>query len=69
MWDKVYQLNLNKTSFRDLVGISNDTLAKLSKNENVSMGILEKICIELNCNVSDIIEFIKVPLEKEGHHV
>ena len=40
-------------------GISSSTLAKLSKGESVTLEVLEKICDELQCNIGDIIDFIK----------
>lgn len=41
------------------IGISSSTLAKMSKDENVSMSILEKICMELDCDFGDIISIDK----------
>ena len=38
--------------------ISTTTLAKLGKNETVSMEVLLKICKVLNCNVGDIMDVI-----------
>ncbi|MFI3227984.1 MAG: hypothetical protein R3Y09_11355 [Clostridia bacterium] len=35
-----------------------DTLAKSSKSEPVSMDILGRVCKELNYNVDDIMEYI-----------
>lgn len=35
------------------------TLAKLSKEEPVTLEVLEKICNELQCNIGDIVDFIK----------
>lgn len=55
--------NLKKTEFAKVVGISQNTLAKLSKNEFVSMEVLVKICRGLNCTVDDILEII--PLERK----
>lgn len=43
--------------------ISQGTLAKLSKNEYVSMDVLVRICIEFDCQISDIVE---VNLNREG---
>lgn len=37
------------------IGISSSTLAKMSRDEIVSMSILEKICIELDCDFGDLI--------------
>ncbi|WP_418552930.1 helix-turn-helix domain-containing protein [Longibaculum muris] len=46
---------MNKTEFRTRVGISEGTLAKLSKNENVSMDILIRICRKMECTLDDIV--------------
>ena len=37
--------------------ISTATLAKLSKNEPVSMEVLYKFCQLLKCDIGDIVEF------------
>ncbi len=49
---------MNKTEFRDEVGIINLTLSRLSKNKTVSMEALGRICDSLNCNLEDIVEYI-----------
>ena len=49
----------NKSELRSLTGIGTNTLAKLSKNQIVSMDVLMKICGKLDCDISDICEFIK----------
>lgn len=50
--------DMSKTELREVVGFSTATLAKISKNEYISMETLEKICKHLNCKVENIIEFI-----------
>lgn len=47
-----------KSDLRSLTGIGTNTLAKLSKNQVVSMEVLMKICANLNCDISDICEFV-----------
>lgn len=49
---------MKKTEFRKLVGISEGTLAKLSRNEKVSLDVLVKICRRLNCTFDDIIDIV-----------
>lgn len=49
---------MNKTTFAKEVGISSNTLAKLSKNEYVTMNILVKICGYFSCRLDDIVEII-----------
>ena len=57
LWKLLIDKGLNKTQFRDLVNISNGTLARFSKNEYVSISVLENICRTLGCQFGDIIEY------------
>lgn len=52
---------MKKTEFRKQVGISEGTLAKLSRNENVSMDVIVKICRKMNCTVDDILDIVSSP--------
>ena len=49
---------LNKTEFAREVGISSNTLAKLSKNELVSLEVLVRICQRLDCPLGDIVQIV-----------
>lgn len=53
------QKDMNKLQLRDLAKISNGTLAKISKDEYLSLEILEKICLALDCRIEDIVEVKK----------
>lgn len=59
LWKLMIDRNLNKSELRKLTGIGTNTLAKLSKNQQVSMEVLLKICSRLDCDISDICEFVK----------
>ena len=48
--------NMTKTQLREQLGISMATLAKISKNEYISMKVLDDICSLLNCKIEDIVE-------------
>ena len=50
--------NLKKKDLQELAGISNYTVSKLNRGDNVTTDVLGKICKALNCNVDDIMEFI-----------
>lgn len=50
--------DLKKTEFAKKVGIGQSTLAKLSKNEYVSMEVLVRICKGLECTFDDIVEIV-----------
>lgn len=63
-YNKLWKLMIDKgmphrSDLRTLTGIGTNTLAKLSKNQQVSMDVLLKICNKLDCDISDICEFIK----------
>lgn len=59
LWKLLIDKKMNKTQMRLATGISSSTLAKLSKEEPVTLEVLEKICDELHCNIGDIVEFVK----------
>lgn len=52
------QNDMSKTDLRERVGISTATLAKFEKGEPVSMSVLEKICLSLNCRIEDVVEIL-----------
>lgn len=58
LWKRIVDYNLNKTQLRDKAGITNASLSRLSKNENVSMETLDKLCKCLECGIADIIEYV-----------
>ena len=49
---------MKKSDLRKCAKISSSTLAKLTNDENVTTDVLARICNELKCDVSDIMEFI-----------
>ena len=51
--------NMTKTQLREQLGISMATLAKMSKDEYISMKVLDDICNLLNCKIEDVIEHQK----------
>jgi len=59
LWKLLIDKKMNKTELKETSGISFNVLAKLGKNETVSMESLLKICHVLDCDIADIIELIK----------
>ena len=47
---------MNKTQLRTAAKISSNAMAKLGRDESVSIETLEKICAVLRCDLSDIVE-------------
>ena len=50
--------NEKKTEFAANAGISQNTLARMGKNQFISMDLLVKICKYLNCTFDDIVEIL-----------
>lgn len=59
LWKILIDKNMKKVELKDIAGISSSSLAKLGKNEPVTLEVLMKICEALDVNIGDIIEFIK----------
>ena len=57
LWKKLIDKKMNRTELKDAACISFNILAKLGRNEFVSMDSLYKICVALKCGVDDIMEF------------
>ena len=49
---------MKKKALAKVVDISNYTITKMSKDENVTMDTLTKICSALNCDIADIMELV-----------
>lgn len=56
LWKLLIDKGLKKTDLLSLCGMSSASLAKLSKNENVTTDVLVRICEALDCNIDDIME-------------
>lgn len=58
LWKMLIDKHMNKTELKDRIGVSNATFAKLGKNEPVNLKLIEKICVELDCKIEDVVEII-----------
>lgn len=56
LWKLLIDKNMKKKELGEAAGISNSLIAKLRKNENVTVDVLVKICTALNCGIDDIME-------------
>ncbi len=59
LWKLLIDKGMTKTDLRIKTDMSTSTLAKMSKNEVVSMDIMLRICDVLECNVGDIMDVKK----------
>lgn len=58
LWKLLIDRDLKKKDLIEMAGISQSSITKLGHNQNISTDILLKICIALNCDVSDIMEIV-----------
>ena len=58
LWKLLVDKEMSKGDLHKASGLSSSTMTKLRKGEDVSMEALRKICICLDCNIGDIVEFV-----------
>jgi len=58
LWKMLIDKKMNRTDLKDVSGISFNVLARMGKNEFVSMESLFKVCTTLHCNIGDIVDFV-----------
>ncbi len=56
LWKLLIDKQMNKGDLRKAAQMSPNSLAKLGKNETVSLDILMRICKVLECDIGDIME-------------
>ena len=58
LWKLLIDKDMKKKDLRIATGMTTTALAKLGKNEDVSLDVLKRICGVLNCDIGDIMEVI-----------
>jgi len=56
LWKLLIDKGIKKTELKELARVSTNVIAKLGKNDPVSMETLAKICAALQCDIADIVE-------------
>lgn len=59
LWKTLIDKKMSKMELREAAGLSKSTFAKLGKNESVTLETIEKICIALDCEISDVVSIKK----------
>ncbi len=58
LWKLLIDRGMNKTELMEAIKTSPNTIAKMGKNEYISMDVISRICEHLKCDVGDIMEMI-----------
>ncbi len=64
LWKLLLDKGMKRTDLKSGAGISSNVLARMGKNEYVSMESMEKICHSLNCRIEDVMEFKSITKEQ-----
>ncbi|MDD6230978.1 helix-turn-helix transcriptional regulator [Stecheria sp. CLA-KB-P133] len=58
LWKLLIDKGMKKKDLREATGISSNTVARMGRNEIVSLEVLVKICDVLDCDLGDVAEVI-----------
>lgn len=58
LWKLMIDKKINKTTLRREAGITSNAMAKMGKDQPVSIEVLAKICRVLDCKLDDIVDFL-----------
>lgn len=56
LWKLLIDKNMNKLDLKRAAGISTASIAKLGKGENITTDVLVKICVAMQCDITEIME-------------
>ena len=57
LWKLLVERKITKKTLIEQTGISRSTLSKMSRDEPVNLGIIEKICEALECRLEDVVQY------------
>ena len=57
LWKQLIDKNMKRIEMQHLTGISGNILARMGKNQYVSMETIEKISKKMNCTIDEMMEF------------
>ena len=58
LWKLLIDKDMKKKNLQMATGLSSSTIAKMTKNESVSTGVVVEVCVALGCDIGDIMEVI-----------
>lgn len=58
LWHKLIDLKFKKKDLQDQAKLSSSVIAKMGRGESVNLVTIAKICIVLNCEISDVVDIV-----------
>jgi putative transcriptional regulator len=59
LWETMKRKNISTYYLREKSGIDSKTVRRLKNNENIETKTLDKLCRALDCDITDILEYVK----------
>ena len=66
LWKLLVDKKMSKADLRKAAGIAPNTMTRLRRDEEVTLTVLNRICIVLDVNIGDVMEFTND--ERDGEY-
>lgn len=66
LWKLLVDKKMSKADLRKAAGIAPNTMTRLRRDEEVTLSVLNRICITLDVNIGDVMEFTND--ERDGEY-
>ena len=64
LWKLLIDCDMKKKVLMAISAVSQSSVTKMGKNENVNTDVLVRICLALNCDIGDIAEIVLLESQK-----
>lgn len=55
LWKTLLERHMNKGDLQKAAELSSATIAKMSKNESVTLDVVDRVCMSLQCGIEDVV--------------
>ena len=66
LWKLLVDKKMSKADLRKAAGIAPNTMTRLRRDEEVTLAVLNRICVVLDVNIRDVMEFTND--ERDGEY-
>ena len=58
LWKLLVDKKMSKADLRKAAGIAPNTMTRLRRDEEVTLSVLNRMCVVLDVNIGDVMEFV-----------
>ena len=66
LWKLLVDKKMSKADLRKVAGIAPNTMTRLRRDQEVTLSVLNRICVVLDVNIGDVMEFTND--ERDGEY-